>query len=48
MGKFDMCKVYKDRIEQIEIDCKKAIGRKDWAELARLKAEKAKLEKIID
>lgn len=48
MGKIDFLGVYKDRIKQIEIDSKKAINEKKWSELAKLRAEKEKLEKYIE
>ena len=46
--KIDWDKLYKERIEQIEIDEKKAIRDKKWTNLAKLKAEKAKLLAIIE
>lgn len=47
MSKIDFLDVYRDRIRQIEIDSKKAIAEKKWSELAKLNAEKGKLEKYI-
>lgn len=46
--KIDWDRVYKERIEQIEIDEKRAIRDKKWTNLAKLKVEKAKLVAIIE
>lgn len=46
--KFDMNEIYTDRIKQIEIDMRRATHNKKWTELAKLKAEKKRLEELID
>jgi cytochrome c-type biogenesis protein CcmH/NrfG len=43
-----MNQVYEDRLKQIDIDMKKAILGKRWTEAARLKVERARVEKLID
>lgn len=48
MGKISFLDVYKDRIKQINIDCKKAIAEKNWTQLAKLIGEKARLEDLIE
>lgn len=48
MAKINIEKVYSDRIEQIEIDIKSAIFNKKWTEAAKLRAEKARLESILN
>lgn len=45
--KTDFKQVYLDRIKQINIDKKKAIGSKKWNIVAKLEAEKAELEEKI-
>jgi hypothetical protein len=47
VGKINFSDVYKDRIKQIEIDISKAISEKKWSELAKLRAEKQRLESLI-
>ncbi|WP_461206910.1 hypothetical protein [Clostridium sp. DL1XJH146] len=44
----DMKEIYRGRIEQIDIDSKKCIHYKDWKQLAKLKAEKKRLEDLIE
>ena len=48
MAKINIEKVYFDRIKQIEIDIKKATFNKKWSEVAKLRAEKARLESLLD
>jgi hypothetical protein len=48
MARIDIEKVYFDRLEQIEIDIKKATFNKKWSEIAKLRAEKARLESILN
>lgn len=48
MAKINFIDVYKGRIKQIDEDIKKAINRKSWTELAKLKSEKEKLESYIN
>lgn len=48
MKKINMNNVYQNRIMQIEIDKKKAIINKRWAEVAKLEAEKTRVEKLIN
>lgn len=48
MAKINIEKVYLDRLEQIEIDIKKAVFNKKWSEVAKLKAEKARLENSLN
>jgi hypothetical protein len=47
MARINFNKVYEDRIEQIDKDIKSAVLGKKWTELAKLEAEKAKLESYI-
>lgn len=47
MGKINFLDVYRDRIKQIEIDISKAINEKKWSELAKFRAEKQRLENLI-
>jgi hypothetical protein len=44
MSKINIEKVYLDRLEQIKIDIKSAVFNKKWTEIAKLEAEKARLE----
>lgn len=44
MSKLDIATVYKDRIEQINIDIKLAIRSRNWDKKWQLMKEKAKLE----
>lgn len=44
MAKINVEKMYKGRLEQIEIDIKKAVLSKKWSEVAKLRAEKSKIE----
>ncbi|MHC1683433.1 MAG: hypothetical protein AB6733_10835 [Clostridiaceae bacterium] len=44
MAKVSIEKMNKGRLEQIEIDIKNAILNKKWGEVAKLRAEKAKIE----
>jgi hypothetical protein len=48
MTRFNFKNIYQDRIIQIELDMKKAISLKKWNDLAKLKVEKVKLEKLIE
>lgn len=48
MGKIDFNVVYSDRIKQIDIDIKKAVSEKKWTLVAKLRAEKARLEEILE
>lgn len=47
MAKLSIEKMYKDRLEQIEIDIKKAVSNKKWGEVAKLRAEKARIEECL-
>lgn len=48
MGKINFNEVYADRLRQIDLDMRKAIANKKWTELAKLKAEKARIEEIMN
>lgn len=47
MTKFNINKVYLDRLKQIEIDKERAVFNKKWSEVAKLEVEKARLEEYI-
>jgi hypothetical protein len=47
VGKINFLDVYRDRIKRIEIDISKAISEKKWNELAKFRAEKQRLENLI-
>lgn len=48
MSKINFLDVYRDRIKQIDIDISKAINEKKWCQLAKLRAEKLRLEDLIN
>ncbi|MCT8978293.1 hypothetical protein N4T77_17025 [Clostridium sp. CX1] len=48
MLNIDTPRVYKDKIVKIKIDIEKAIFNKKWSEVAKLEAEKAHLESILN
>jgi len=48
MAKIDVKDMYLGRIDQINIDIKVAINKKDWKTKAKLEAEKKKLQDLIE
>jgi len=48
MAKIDVKDMYLGRIDQINIDIKAAINKKDWKTKAKLEAEKKKLQDLIE
>lgn len=46
--KTDFKQAYLDRIKQINIDVKKAVKKKNWALVTKLRAEKKELEDFIE
>lgn len=46
--KIDFISVYEDRINQINEDINKAVRKKDWVGLAKLRAEESKLKSYIN
>jgi hypothetical protein len=48
MAQNDINKAYLDKLEQIKNDIKIAVFSKKWSEVAKLEAEKARLESAIN
>lgn len=45
--KINFIDVYEDRIKQIELDIAKAVRKKDWTSVAKLRAEQEKLKDYV-